>query len=625
MDEFIEIGESGAFHGQHVEAMLLIRIGRLGTPQGAPSWTRLTTRPSRQPIEGRGGILRRQRYFRATLRYSQAITMGRLLLLVVGLAVAVLAAWVLGALVAALFAPGWLGLGFGGGSALLVCVLLPILLDRKLLLSARKTDAGARSMLGQAFLLINGVLLAGILAAWPRQARGALESRGDWVLFSPSASQRATALQTLVTRVTKYIPRSGASSAPRVRDTSHPAGSASAAARALAAPPASSASGQSAAAAALPTTSLKRGIASAASAAAQGSIPEDRAVQGPAEVFRKYADSVVVITAMVDFDSKSPLAELYRHLGIRTMESFGSGFIVDKRGLVVTNHHVVNDAKSLKVKLRDGKVIPKVTRLAELRTHDLALLQIDAQDLRAVALADDGAVQIGDPSIAIGCPQGLEYTLTTGIVSALRKQGKTEMIQMQTTIAPGSSGGPLFADNGALIGVNTATEGAGLNYAVRVQHVRELLAAPRSRHEYQAFTGGVQIRRLDTEGIEPGPTDRGNLTEALRLWGSALDQCIETLPEGAYVTYHFKPGKSASPSALLALEPARESNLTEQLDRCSSGFLRMVMMQVQLLLVQEHSDSFERGFSVIAEVGGLRAAGGREDAVVRLTLQFGGR
>lgn len=552
--------------------------------------------------------------------------MGQHLLLVVGLVVAVIAAWVFGALIAALFPPGWLGLSLAGVTALIVCVVLPVVFDRRLLTSTRKTDPRARSLVGEAFLLIDGVLLAATLVLWPQQARSALESRGDWVLFAPSGSRHAEALQAFSRRIAAFIPRSEPSGLPSRGDPTPAVGQGSASARALAPLSSSAASGQSRSSSASPITTdpsgdargIKSGIASAASAATQGTIAEDRPVQGPSEVFRKYADAVVVITTLVDFDSNSPFAELYRHLGIRTMESFGSGFVIDKRGLVVTNHHVVNNATSLQVKLRDGRVASKVTKLAELGTHDLALLEIDVNELRPVTLADDEAVQIGDPAIAIGCPQGLEYTLTTGIVSALREQGKTTMIQMQTTISSGSSGGPLFANDGALIGVNTATEGAGLNYAVRVKHVRELLAAPRKPRAFQAFEGGVQVTRLDAEGIEPGPTEHANLAEILRLWGSALDQCIETIPDGAYLSYHFT-------SADISSEPVRESNLSDQLLKCSSPFLRLILLQTKMLVLAEHADRFASGFSVVAELGGLRAAGDRETSSLRLTLRFGGK
>jgi S1-C subfamily serine protease len=537
--------------------------------------------------------------------------MGRALVLLVGLLVALLAAWVLGALVGSWLPRGWLGLVLGGVAALAVCIALPVWMDRKLLSVARRAEPGAPSALGQSFLLVDTLVLAVLLVALPRQTRGALDSRGDWVLLSPAGARQTSPLQAWVRRAAHYIPRSGAPKAASAPETKASAR----AARGLAAPVGPGSKPRRESKPALENSS-ERAISSAASAAQQGPIPEDQPVQGPADVFRKYADSVVVISALTEVSTDSPLADFYQQLGLPAMESFGSGFVVDRSGLVVTNHHVVQNAKALRVKLRDGTVISQVAKLAQLPVHDLALLQIDAKHLRPVVLAGNEAVRVGDPAIAIGCPQGLEYTLTTGIVSALRKQDQTSLIQMQTTVAPGSSGGPLFANDGAVIGVNTATEGAGLNHAVRVQHIRQLLDAPRTKQPYAPFSGRVEVRSLRLEGLEAGPTERANLAELLRLWGAALDQCLKALPERAYIAYRFESGG-------LGANATRETNLANELAQCSSIYLRMLEMQSKMLLLQNHADRFASGFVVSAELAGLRAAKDK-DATLRISLEFGG-
>ena len=557
---------------------------------------------------------------RGLLGYYRFNSMAKLASLALGVIVTVLAAWMLGALMASLVSIGWLGFALACLAGILLCIALPVWIDRKLLVSARRDDPKARSMLGQALLIINGIVLGVLLFAVPRFTRTALEVRGDWVLFSPRSSTTPSPMLEVVRGFAKYIPRS---SAPAVEAL--PAASASGSAAPGDPRPAASARkvAEVKAKAADQELGVQGGIASASSAAAQGALPLSQAVEGPAQVFRKYADSVVIITARGEAPHDSPFGELFERLGIPSMDGFGSGFIVGTDGLIATNHHVIEGAQALSVKLRNGKRYNHVQRLADLPGHDLALIKIRAQGLRQVALAANDAVEVGDPAIAIGCPQGLEYSLTTGIVSALRQTNKTAMIQMQTTIAPGSSGGPLFSNRGELLGVNTASQGAGLNYAVRVQHVRELVALPRQPHDYDPYQGGLRVLSFETRGIDAGPTLRANLSQGFVLWGNAIKRCAGQLPEKASIDYHFRD------SSLMA-QPAATSD-PESLAQCNPAFITMLATQAKLLILQAHSSSFAKGFSIAVTLGGIdNAAEAAVDPVeedaepdLTLTLHFG--
>lgn len=147
----------------------------------------------------------------------------------------------------------------------------------------------------------------------------------------------------------------------------------------------------------------------------------------------------------------------------RVANSLGSGVIVDRRGLVVTNNHVVKNGVDIRVVLNDKREFPAKILLADERT-DLAVLKIetdDGEELPALTLADSDNLEIGDLVLAIGNPFGVGQTVTSGIVSALARTqvGVTDyqfFIQTDAAINPGNSGGALVNMRGELIGINTA-------------------------------------------------------------------------------------------------------------------------------------------------------------------------
>jgi putative serine protease PepD len=173
----------------------------------------------------------------------------------------------------------------------------------------------------------------------------------------------------------------------------------------------------------------------------------------------------------------------------------GSGFVVSSDGLIVTNAHVVDGATQVAVKIgTDGEQLP-----AEIvgidPSQDLALLDVDADDLPTLELGDSGGVEVGDATYAIGNPYGLDHTLTTGVVSALDRDlqapdGATISggIQTDAAINPGNSGGPLLDASGKVIGVNSqiATGGnpeggnVGIGFAIPSNTVASFVEQARS-------------------------------------------------------------------------------------------------------------------------------------------------
>jgi serine protease Do len=139
-------------------------------------------------------------------------------------------------------------------------------------------------------------------------------------------------------------------------------------------------------------------------------------------------------------------------------KGMGSGFIISSDGLILTNAHVVRDAKEVTVKLSDRREFAAKV-LGSDTTTDIAVLRIAAKDLPTVRLGDPRSLEVGDPVLAIGAPYGLEQTATQGIVSAkgrsLPGDAVVPFIQTDAAVNPGNSGGPLFDGGGAVVGINS--------------------------------------------------------------------------------------------------------------------------------------------------------------------------
>ncbi len=160
----------------------------------------------------------------------------------------------------------------------------------------------------------------------------------------------------------------------------------------------------------------------------------------------------------------------------------GSGFIIDAKGLVLTNNHVVADAVTIKVRLADGRSLDgEIVGRDPLTDVALVRLKGKVENLSAVKLGDSGAMKVGDWVVAIGNPFGLAQSVSAGIVSALERQiGASrydQFLQTDAAINPGNSGGPLFNLKGEVIGMNTAIIGAatGIGFAVPSNLIKALL------------------------------------------------------------------------------------------------------------------------------------------------------
>jgi S1-C subfamily serine protease len=184
----------------------------------------------------------------------------------------------------------------------------------------------------------------------------------------------------------------------------------------------------------------------------------------------------------------------------------GSGFVWDEQGHLVTNNHVVSGASGAQVRLSDGRDV-RASLVGTSPAHDLAVLKIDVSNLPpALPIGTSGDLRVGQAALAIGNPFGLDWTLTTGVVSSLDRALPAEdgrslidhLIQTDAAINPGNSGGPLLDSAGRLIGVNTmifspSGASAGVGFAVPVDTVNRVVPQLIATGRYVRPVLGVEL------------------------------------------------------------------------------------------------------------------------------------
>jgi len=189
----------------------------------------------------------------------------------------------------------------------------------------------------------------------------------------------------------------------------------------------------------------------------------------------------------------------------RKQGGLGTGFIIDKTGLIITNNHVVEDADTIKVKLKDEREFDAKVVGRDPQT-DLALIKIDAKgELPVARLGRSAELKVGEWVLAVGSPFGLEQTVTAGIVSAKgRAIGSgpyDDFIQTDASINPGNSGGPLVNLNGEVVGINTAiiAQGQGIGFAIPIDMATKIVVQLKDNGEVTRGWLGVNIQDLKGE------------------------------------------------------------------------------------------------------------------------------
>lgn len=210
------------------------------------------------------------------------------------------------------------------------------------------------------------------------------------------------------------------------------------------------------------------------------------------------------------FGDRMPMPE-FPDRGDRARRGLGSGFLIDDEGRIVTNHHVIDGAQTVTVRLADGREFTADVIGSDALT-DIAVLDIEAdEDFPFVPFGTSEDVRVGDAVLALGNPFGLGGTVTSGIVSATSRDINSgpfdDFIQTDAAINRGNSGGPLFNEDGEVIGVNTAIfspggGSVGIGFAVPSDIVREVVADLSDDGKIERGWLGVQIRPMSEEIAE---------------------------------------------------------------------------------------------------------------------------
>lgn len=270
--------------------------------------------------------------------------------------------------------------------------------------------------------------------------------------------------------------------------------------------------------------------------------------------------------------------------------SLGSGFLISSDGYILTNHHVVDRADEINVKLSDGREFKAIVKGSDEKL-DLALIKIESKAaLPAVRLGNSDAIEVGEWVLAIGNPFGLAETVTAGIVSAkgrvIGSGPYDDFIQTDASINPGNSGGPLFNASGEVIGINSAmiSGGQGIGFAIPVNMVTAIIEQLKADGKVTRGWLGVMIQpvtpnlaksfaledekgALITEVVAGSPADKSGLKagDVIRTFDGKKIQEMNDLPRLVATTPISKQVK------LTYLREGKEVDTTVVIDRLKEG------------------------------------------------------
>jgi S1-C subfamily serine protease len=283
-----------------------------------------------------------------------------------------------------------------------------------------------------------------------------------------------------------------------------------------------------------------RAVSVEPTAIADPSVATDE--QNNIEIYRAFSPGVVNIT------NHSYQQDFF---GAYPSEGTGSGSIIDDRGHILTNYHVVQNASQLEVQIENDKY--PATLVGTDRDNDLAVIKVDvpsSRRLTTVTLGTSSGLQVGQKVLAIGNPFGLQRTLTTGIISGLERPLRDSAsrrtiqgaIQTDASINPGNSGGPLLNAKGEMIGINTAIYSpsggsVGIGFAVPVDIAKKFIPDLISKGYVSRPWLGVTTMPLDRriaramdlsveQGIIVGDVSRGSGAAAAGLRGAVVRESI---------------------------------------------------------------------------------------------------
>jgi serine protease Do len=270
----------------------------------------------------------------------------------------------------------------------------------------------------------------------------------------------------------------------------------------------------------------------------------------------------------------------------RPMRGLGSGFIIDAGGYIVTNHHVVDSAKSIEVTLSDGRKLPAKLVGSDPET-DIALLKVEATGLPTIPLGTSGTLRVAEPVMAIGNPFGLDHTVTVGIISGTGRvigAGRyDDFLQTDAAINPGNSGGPIINTHGEAVGIASAIASRsggfqGIGFAIPIDLAKPVVQQLRTAGKVIRGWLGVSIQPVTPELAKSfGLTDTKGALVASVADGSPAEKA--GLKAGDVIVRY--DGKVVEgPRTLPTLVANTEIGKTVELSVVRDGSLRPVRVTV---------------------------------------------
>lgn len=227
------------------------------------------------------------------------------------------------------------------------------------------------------------------------------------------------------------------------------------------------------------------------------------------EIVQRNIDSIVLVGALTSQGT-----------------SFGSGFIVSADGFVVTNYHVIQQAISIGIKLKNNEKYENVLFVTADAKKDIAVLKIQKGVFDPVLLGDSDRVKAGERVVAIGNPLGLESTVSDGLVSSVRDAGKgSKVLQITAPVSAGSSGCPLFNLRGEVVGIAVGTNinGQNINFAIPINYAKKVLNTERSRATAKRRSGNAASKSFTIYTVRRSDT----LFDLARRFGTSVERLMK--------------------------------------------------------------------------------------------------
>jgi S1-C subfamily serine protease len=272
-------------------------------------------------------------------------------------------------------------------------------------------------------------------------------------------------------------------------------------------------------------------------------------------IYKNDGEGVAFIESQIPAEEPSGFSPFGESEELGGGTATGSGIVIDDKGHVLTNNHVIDGADKIEVKLGDSETEYPAKVVGTDPANDLALLEVHAPSgqLHPLRLGDSSTAEVGDPVVAIGNPFGLDRTVTSGIVSALQRQIQapngfsiSNVIQTDAAINPGNSGGPLIDAGGEVIGINSQIEtggsgsdgNVGIGFAIPINtakaEIKQLIDKGEVEHAYLGISGGsitpALARALNlpvNEGVVVQTVEKGGPAAKAGVHGGSTTATIE--------------------------------------------------------------------------------------------------